>query len=370
MRLDRRDAQLLRAVAVLFAAYLAMAVFAQAWQAIAQIGDVILIFIAAWALSYLLTPLVHWLDTRTVLDLTLSVVLVYIGIAIVLAAGGALLVPALSAQLTDLANRAPEYGDRAAQAVIALQRQLDSMGVHADITDLYGSLPVRVGEIAASYASNVVGVISATAGALFNVTLVLIIAFLMLIDGGALWQRFTAALPDGRRAEAELLRESADRSFGGFIRGSLLLGTIYGVATFVILAIFGVPFAVVLAIVSGLTMIIPFFGPIIAMIPVFAVTALAATDALVWVFVLTLVLQQIVLNVISPRVMSHNIGIHPIFVFLALLLGARLAGFWGVVLAMPLAGIINTFARYLWAALTSNGDDGGASEPAADTTTL
>jgi hypothetical protein len=52
------------------------------------------------------------------------------------------------------------------------------------------------------------------------------------------------------------------------------------------------------------------------------------------------------LNVISPRIMSRSIGIHPIFVFLALLLGAKLAGFWGVFLAVPVAGIINTFARY------------------------
>src|SRR5207247_1029539 len=74
------------------------------------------------------------------------------------------------------------------------------------------------------------------------------------------------------RSEAELLRQSADRSFGGFIRGSLILGVIYGVATLAILVALGVPFAGVLAVFSGLTMIIPFFGPIIAEIPVLVVT--------------------------------------------------------------------------------------------------
>lgn len=364
MRLGPRDAQLLRAVTVLLAIWLAMAIFAQTWVAIAQIADVLLVFIAAWALSYLLTPAVDWLDTRTVLDRTRSVVVVYIGIAIVLAVGAALLVPVVSAQLTELANRAPVYGDRAAQAVIALQGQLDALGIRANLTEAYGSLPLRLGELAGSYASNVVGVISATAGAFLNLTLILIIAFLMLIDGDDMWRRFVGALPADRRGEAELLRDSADRSFGGFIRGSLLLGTIYGVATFVILVVFGVPFAVVLAIVSGLTMIIPFFGPIIAMIPVLAVAALGASATLLWVFISTVVLQQVVLNVIGPRVMSRSIGIHPIFVFLALLLGARLAGFWGVVLAMPLAGVINTFARYIWTLVTASGDaDDGPTAP-------
>jgi predicted PurR-regulated permease PerM len=93
-------------------------------------------------------------------------------------------------------------------------------------------------------------------------------------------------------------------------------------------------------------MIIPFFGPIIAEIPVLAVAFLGAPDVFIWVLVATIILQQIVLNVIGPRVMSNAIGIHPIFVFLALLLGSRIGGFWGVVLAMPVAGIINTFVRY------------------------
>ncbi len=354
MRLRRSDLQLLRVVGVLLALYLGMAVFAQAWRAIAEVADVVLIFVAAWALSYLLSPIVQRLDSATVLNRTLSVVVVYIGIAIVLAAAGALLIPALSGQLTDLATRAPEYGDRAAAAVVSLQATLASIGINADIAGLYGSLPVRIGDIAGSYASNIVGVISATAGVFFNLTLVLIIAFLMLIDGDALWQRFVAALPAGRRGEAELLRESADRSFGGFIRGSLLLGTIYGIATFLVLVVFRVPFAGVLATFSGLTMIIPFFGPIIAIVPVIAVAAVGAGDRLLWVFLAMLVLQQILLNVVSPRIMSRNIGIHPIFVFLALLLGAKLAGFWGVVLAMPLAGVLNTFAQYFYALLGSD----------------
>ena len=84
------------------------------------------------------------------------------------------------------------------------------------------------------------------------------------------------------------------------------------------------------------------------MIPVLAVTFVGAADRLLVVFILTLAVQQVLLNVVGPRIMSRSIGIHPIFVFLALLLGAKLAGFWGVLLAVPVAGIINTFARYAY----------------------
>ena len=346
MRLTEGDHQILRIVGVLFAVFLAIQVFAQVWQAVGAVADVLLIFVAAWAIAYLLAPLVERIDMRTPLDRTLSVAVVYVLLGIVLVVLASIVVAPLSQQLTDFSARAPEYGDRAAQAVLNVQTTLQNFGMRVDLAELYGTLPQRIGAIAGAYATDILGVVSATAGAFFNLTLILIIAFLMLIDGDALWRRFVLRLPAQRRREAELLREAVERSFGGFIRGSLLLGALYGLATFIYLSLFGVPFSGVLAIVSGLTVIIPFFGPIIAMIPVLGVTAVAAGDRLLWVFIATILLQQVALNVISPRIMSKSIGIHPLFVFFALLLGSKIAGFWGVLLGVPIAGVINTFIRY------------------------
>src|SRR5919204_1507896 len=344
--LSTRERQLVTTLVVLLILLALFQLLADLTEALSRVADVVIIFIAAWAFSYLLSPLVTRIDQRTVLNRALSVVVVYIGIAIVLAGTLALAVPGLVSQLNDLIVRAPEYGDRAAREVVALQQRLEGAGVPVSVTELYGQIPAKLSQLAGSIATDALGFVSATANVLFNATLVLIIAFIMLIDGDQLWRRFISVLSPELRSEAELLRQSADRSFGGFIRGSLILGLIYGVATLAILVPLGVPFAGVLAVLSGLTMVIPFFGPIIAEIPVLVVALLGAPDVFVWVLVLTIALQQIVLNIIGPRIMSNAIGIHPIFVFLALLLGSRIAGFWGVFLAMPVAGVINTFVRY------------------------
>jgi predicted PurR-regulated permease PerM len=346
VNLSSRERQLVTTLVVLLIILAFFQILADVSDALSRVADVIIIFIAAWALSYLLAPLVNRIDQRTPLNRTFSVVLVYIGIAIVFAGTLALAVPGLVGQLNDLIVRAPEYGDRAAREVVALQQRLEGAGVPVSVTELYGQVPAKLSQIAGSIAADAVGFVSATASVLFNATLVLIIAFIMLIDGDHLWRSFITSLSPELRSEAELLRQSADRSFGGFIRGSLLLGLIYGLATLAILVPLGVPFAGVLAVLSGLTMVIPFFGPIIAEIPVLAVTLLGAPDVFLWVLVLTIALQQVVLNVIGPRIMSNAIGIHPIFVFLALLIGSRIGGFWGVFLAMPVAGVINTFVRY------------------------
>jgi predicted PurR-regulated permease PerM len=346
--LSAREHQLLQALVVLAIIYLAIQLFAFGWVAVAQVADVIIIFVAAWALAYLLSPLVNSIDHETPLNRTLSVVVVYIAIALMLVLIGLLAIPPLVAQLNDLVTRGPEYGERATQLAAGIQTTLERIGIRVDLTEFYGTLPRRLGDLAAAYAADLLGVVSATATIFFNVTLVLIIAFLMLNDGDTMWNRFTRALSPELASEAELLAQSADKSFGGFIRGSLILGAIYGVATLLILVPLGVPYAGVLALVSGLAMIIPFFGPIIAIIPVIAVTFFGAADRVLLVLILVLAVQQVLLNVVGPRIMSRSIGIHPMFVFLALLLGAKLAGFWGVFLAVPVAGILNIFARYAY----------------------
>ena len=346
MRLSTRERQLLTVLVVLLSIFLAIEIAARLYEAVIRVADVLIVFIAAWALSYLLAPLVNQIDERTRLNRLGSVLVVYVGIAVVLAILSALAIPSLVVQLQGLAERAPEYGQRARDSVTDLQRSFDRSGIPVNLTDIYGALPQRLGEISGAIAHDALGFVSATAAVLFNVVLVLIIAFIMLLDGDELWRRFIGALGDELRSEAELFRQSADRSFGGFVRGSLLLGLFYGIVTIVYLVPLGVPFAGVLAVVAGLAVIIPFFGPIIAFVPVLAVTAFSAPDRLLPVLVATLLLQQVTLNVVGPRILSNAIGIHPLFVFLALLLGSRIAGFWGVLFAMPIAGIINVFVRY------------------------
>jgi len=341
-----RERRLLVALVVLAIVFLALQIAAVVGTAVARIADVLLIFIAAWAFAYVLAPLVDRLDRRTALNRTGAVLVVYAGIAVVLAGVLALALPAFADQLAGFAARTPEYTERADRAVLDFQNGLAARGVHLNIVDVYDALPGRLGEAAGRFAADALGFVSAIATVLFNVLLVLIIAFVMLIDGEALWRRMIAPLSRPLQSEAELFRVSADRAFGGFVRGSLLLGLIYGTGTFAILAALGVPFSGVLAVFSGLVVVIPIFGPLLAMVPALAITALGATDRLLYVFGLIVLFQQVALNVIGPRIMSRSIGIHPLFIFGALLLGSRIAGFWGVLLAMPIAGIIGTFVRY------------------------
>src|SRR5438046_8443383 len=137
VNLSTRERQLLTPLVVLLIVVVSFQLLADVAEALSRVADVVIIFIAAWAVSYLLSPLVTRIDQRTILNRALSVVVVYIGIAFVLAGTLALVVPGLVSQLNDLIIRAPECGDRAAQEGSARQGRTAGPGLVARVTDIY-----------------------------------------------------------------------------------------------------------------------------------------------------------------------------------------------------------------------------------------
>ncbi len=315
---------------------------------LSRVADVLLVFLLAWALAYLLLPVVSWVERRARrLRRIGSVAVVYAALLGIVLLASALAAPVLTAQLQGLVDTAPAQGERIGAGVRELQAELDARGIRVDVVGLYATLPDRLASGAASVAADLLALFAGVLTVVFEASLVLIVAFFMLVDGDRLWRTSVSALPADLSSEAELLRLSADRSFGGYLRGQLLLGLAYGVLSWILLLVVGVPFAALLGLVSGLLMVIPFFGAIIAMFPPVLLALAQSVQTATVTFIALVILQNAMLNVIAPRLLAHTVGLHPLVVFLALLLGARVAGFWGVFLAIPIAGVLNVFGQYL-----------------------
>ena len=348
MRSVARDTESTLRIAALTLAVVALAlwILAAVEQLFERIADVALVFILAWALAYLLAPAVVWLERRARFGRLPAVLVVYAALVVGLVAALALVVPVIVVQLSGLVTTAPAYGEALTARVLQVQRELDARGVHVDLETIYAAIPERLAATAAAIASQSVAIVGATLNLLLDVTLIAIVAFFMLIDGERLWLDLLTVLPPDLRSEAELLRYSADRSFGGFLRGQLILGFLYGLVVLIALVLLKVPYAALLGLVSGLLMVIPFFGGIIATFPPVLVALTQSLELGLWTFLAIVVIQNVMTNVIGPRLMAQTVGIHPLLVFAALLVGAHVAGLWGVFLALPVAGILNVFARY------------------------
>jgi predicted PurR-regulated permease PerM len=110
--------------------------------------------------------------------------------------------------------------------------------------------------------------------------------------------------------------------------------------------IFGVPYLFLWATISGLAMLIPFFGPPLALVPPIVGAALFAGGAALPVAIILLVVQTLIVNWLQPRLMRDALGLHPILVLVGLLIGAQVAGIWGALFGIPVIAVIWVFVSY------------------------
>lgn len=148
-----------------------------------------------------------------------------------------------------------------------------------------------------------------------------------------------------RNSWVKLGRE-IDGVIGNYMRGQIILSILIAVLTFAVLIILKVKYPLVISIINGIVNIIPYFGPLIGMIPAFICAMTQSLEKAVLVVILLFAIQEYESNIVAPKIIGDSVGIHPVFVILILLLGGKYFGWWGLVLSVPAAGIIKTTFRY------------------------
>ena len=133
-----------------------------------------------------------------------------------------------------------------------------------------------------------------------------------------------------------------------FIRGQLLVGLIVGLISSIGLSIIGLDFAFLIGFTAGIANIIPYVGPLIGCIPAIIVGLLSPNPIMaLWAVLVLLAVQQLDGAVISPKIVGDSMGLHPIFVIMAITIGGTIAGILGMLLSVPIAGIIKLFLTKL-----------------------
>ncbi len=135
-------------------------------------------------------------------------------------------------------------------------------------------------------------------------------------------------------------QDNTARVLGGYLRGQLTLSAIVGLATGLGMSLLGLPYAIVLGVLTGLFELVPMFGPILSAVPAIIVALFLPFPTVVWVILFFLAVQQIENNVLAPRISGHAVGLHPLGAMFALLAGFQLAGILGGLFAVPIAGVL------------------------------
>jgi predicted PurR-regulated permease PerM len=157
-------------------------------------------------------------------------------------------------------------------------------------------------------------------------------------------------IPERSKDEVHLVLQRLNRAIGGYFRGQLVVALIVGVLVSIGLAILDLPFWLLVGMIAGLFNMIPLIGPYIGAIPgiVIALTVGDGIGQAVWVAVIMIVAQQIDNHFITPNVMQRVVKLHPAVVMLALLAGGTIAGFMGLLLAVPATAVLKIILGHLW----------------------
>lgn len=148
-----------------------------------------------------------------------------------------------------------------------------------------------------------------------------------------------------RLETAEKIREGVaftDQTFMGFINGKLLDSAIVGLICYIVCAILNMPYALLVSVIVGVTNIIPFFGPFIGAIPSAVIILMVSPPKALIFIIFVVILQQLDGNIIGPKILGNSIGINGFWVMFAIILGAGLFGFWGMLLGVPVFVVIYT----------------------------
>lgn len=322
-----------------------------AWAVIRHFSDLILLFFLAWLLAFILLPIVHLLEAGLGLPTVPAAIVVYLLLLFVIALSLFLVVPVLLAQMIQFGGLVPTYLSASPAALDALNLQLEAFGLR-DSVDTLG-LVSRVGDQIQQLVSGMiqgsVAILGGIASTIFAIVLTLVVSFYFVVDSEHIRREVEGLVPVRFREEWHEFAEIINRTFGGFLRGTLIQAAIFGLGTGLIMWGFGLDFAVLGGITAGILMIIPFFGPALGMLlPILigAFTPLPLIDLLFLALALVL-LQIAVLNVLSPNIMGRSVRLHPLLVLLALLVGIKEAGLVGAIFGIPIVAVLWATAVYL-----------------------
>ncbi|MGH2462049.1 MAG: AI-2E family transporter [Candidatus Limnocylindria bacterium] len=329
-------------------------------------SDIIVALFLAWLLAFLISPLVHRVQNRLQVGRVAAVGVAF-GVTVITLATFLLVVAAVMVvDLADFISTWPTREEQIAQQIRDLQQTIgfeepDLAVIFIGFTDQIGSLG---SDLAGSAGSIATGAFSAI-GTLF---LVVLLAFFMVLDSHKIMVWLSRLVPRRFRDQSLLLQEGVARSFGGFIRAQTLFALLM-FATVLVVGLLarelgGMEYIFVTAVVSGLFMFIPLIGPALALVPPIFIAFLTSENWLVALAAVAaiVVVQTVMVNILQPKIMQESLGLHPILLFVGLLVGVQIAGLWGALFGIPILAVIVIFVNY-WVDIYSPPESESEPEP-------
>ncbi len=314
-------------------------------------NGILMPFVLGTIIAYLLNPLVkffarekipRWLSSGGILLLFIFFILVVL----------ALVIPPLTREGIELAKALPDYADKLSSLISPYIAQIQGYLGDTGLEDLPAMLKENLGKLFAGAGGVLVGIKAggqAAVGAISTIVLTPLVAFFMMKD----WPRIVCwahdLYPRQYKPMIEDLLHQIDRKLAGVIRGQLLVAFFLGLGYAIALTIAGLNYGFLIGVMAGILSIIPLVGSTVGLLTAVIVAYIQTSGE--WSFVaivagIFIVGQIIEGNILSPKLLGDNVGLHPLWILFALMAGGSLFGIVGMLIAVPVAAIVGVLVSF------------------------
>ncbi len=327
------------------------------FETVLAVAGVMLVVAALWAarealmLVYLsaliamgFAPLVQVIEQpranrRARVPRWLAILVIYVAIFGALVVLGLMVVPPLVAQAESLWTKLPGGFNKVQTFLIAHGLMTHRVTLEQAVQNAPSGSGNAVGTVLVA--------ISSLIGGIFGLITVLILSFYLLIEAHAMFDYFVRFAPPARRPDLTIAAREMVSKVSAWLRAQFVLAGVMGTFSAIGLWLMGVPYFYVIALVAAIGETIPIIGPVIGGVTAVAVAISVSPKLALMVGLYFLVLHQLEANVLVPKIMEQRVGVSPVAVMVALLVGGALWGLVGAILAIPTAAILSVVVEEL-----------------------
>ncbi|HEY8491441.1 MAG TPA: AI-2E family transporter [Dehalococcoidia bacterium] len=323
-----------------------------------QARGALLPFVIGTILAYILSPLVDriaeglpFYRRRQSLARVTAIFLLYGVIGALLTLAGFLIVPQLVEEGSQFIDDAPAYIERAQEELDVLTERYRASvppEVQEQIDQVTADLGNTVGDMAAGALSRTLGILTHSVAVILGYLVIPFWLFYLLKDGHNIQSAVEALFPEWLRDDVANIFDIVNKVLGSYIRAQLILAVYIGTITTVGLFIMGVEFYLVLGLVAGITELVPVIGPILGAIPALIVVLATDPGMFPWVLLFYIAVQQTENLILVPRIQGNAVNMHPALIIVMLVIAQSIAGFFGMIVAVPLAAVARDVFLYVY----------------------
>jgi predicted PurR-regulated permease PerM len=317
----------------------------------ALIGFVWFVYYISWVIEltvisllivYILFPIVELLRNHLKFSHFSAVGVAFLLFLLLIVILISLIVPIVQIELRAIIRDLPHYVKQFQLLAEELSDYLTSFDLNVEFSDIIPDLSSNLRTVLEEVANISITVVASIVDMFF----IAFIVFFLLYDFQNIRDNIIKIIPVRYEKYGRDVLQIIDRNFGGYIRGNIVRCTIVGIATGIALYIAGMPYALFLGIIAGVLNVILYIGPYVAAFPAILISVSPNTPSIMVVILIYLVVQTIDGTVLAPLLLGRAVKLKPVTVIICLLIGGELAGFLGIIISIPLAGIVRSLIEY------------------------